>query len=94
MNNEKKISANASAKVDFSITFTLTKGEAKALEAIAGYGADAFLEVFYQLGTSYLKPYETEMRNLFSRISIELPKEISKISKAQTEIGKLLTDFK
>jgi hypothetical protein len=88
------IKATANCKVDFSITFTLTKGEAMALEAIAGYGSDEFLKVFYEkLGKAYLQPNENAMRNLFHRIRTELPAEIEKISKAQTLIGESLIPF-
>ena len=68
----EKISGNAKANVEFTIKFTLTKGEAQALEAIAGYGSDAFLEVFYpKMGKAYLQPHEKEMRNLFISVALE-----------------------
>jgi hypothetical protein len=81
------IIASAKTKVEFTITFSLTKGEAQALDAIAGYGADPFLEVFYpKMGKAYLQPHEQEMRNLFYKIKTNLSKEISKIDKAEAKI--------
>jgi hypothetical protein len=36
------------AEVSLTLSLTLGEGEARALEALAGYGTDAFLEVFYE----------------------------------------------
>ena len=41
-------------KIQIEIRLILTEEEAAALSAIAGYGIDAFLEVFYdKMGKSY-----------------------------------------
>ena len=49
----KKIVGNSKVEIQFTVDFTLTKGEAQALEAIVGYGDDAFLKCFYEhLGES------------------------------------------
>lgn len=91
----EKIVGNEKAQVEFTIKFTLTKGEAKALDAIVGYGVEPFLKVFYErLGKSYLQPYEREMRNLFARVKNDLPNEIYKIEKAEKSIQQALTEFK
>lgn len=51
-------------------TLMLSEVEARALEALAGYGADAFLEVFYKhMGKHYLQPHESGLRSLFDSIS-------------------------
>lgn len=89
-----EIKSKANAHLEFSITFTLTQGEASALEAIAGYGVEPFLEVFYtQMGKAYLQPHESEMRNLFKSIKDNLPHEISKINAARKAINEGLKDF-
>lgn len=56
------------SEVRFAVTLTLTESEARALDALAGYGADAFLEVFYKLGRAYMEPYEPGLRSLFNSI--------------------------
>jgi hypothetical protein len=90
----EKIAGKAKAQVEFSIKFVLTKGEAKALDALAGYGTDPFLKCFYEhMGKSYLQPYEKELRNLFERIRQDLPKEVSKIETAETAINEALSKF-
>jgi hypothetical protein len=60
--------------VGLAVTIVLTEAEAGALDAIAGYGADNFLKVFYQhLGESYLQPYEAGLRSLFESARREIP---------------------
>jgi hypothetical protein len=47
----------------------LTEDEVGALDALAGYGADAFLKHFYEkLGKSYMEPHEKGLRSLFQGI--------------------------
>jgi hypothetical protein len=55
--------------VTLNVTLRLTEPEAAALDALAGYGADEFLKVFYaHLGESYLRPYEGGLRSLFTSV--------------------------
>lgn len=90
----EKIKGVAQATVEFTIKFTLTKGEALALDAIVGYGVDPFLKVFYEhMGKSYLQPHEKEMRKLFERVKSCLPIEVRKIETAQKAINEALKDF-
>lgn len=56
------------AKIDATITLALSEEEAAALDAIVGYGADAFLEKFYELGKAYLHPHEAGLRSLFESV--------------------------
>lgn len=90
----EKIKSKAKATVEFTINFTLTKGEAKALDAIVGYGVEPFLKIFYEhLGKAYLQPHENEMRNLFERVKQDLPREVHKIETAQKAINEALKDY-
>lgn len=53
----------ATPVVEVTTTFTVTEGELRALDALAGYGDDAFIKMFYEdLGTHYMKPYEADLR--------------------------------
>ncbi len=55
--------------VGFSTTLTLNETEIMALEALVGYGADAFLKVFKaNLGTCYIRDHEEGVRSLFKAI--------------------------
>jgi hypothetical protein len=74
----------SSTTIEISIMLTLTEIEARALNAIAGYGTDAFLTMFYnQLGKCYLKPCENGVRSLFETIKNELPKHLDKVDKTR-----------
>lgn len=73
-----------SVKIEGSITLTLTETEARALEAIAGYGDEAFLECFYKhLGTSYLRPHAAGVTSLFERIRRDIPHALSRFDAAR-----------
>lgn len=66
-------------RVDLDVNLKLTMAEVQALEALAGYGIDGFLKVFYeQMGKHYLQPHEQGLRSLFKAISSELPPIISR----------------
>lgn len=73
--------------VDPCIVLKLTEEETRAIDALAGYGIDSFLETFYhKMGRSYLEPYEQGLRSLFITIRTELPKHISKCEKVKEVI--------
>lgn len=74
-------------KVTFTIDLELSEGEARALDALAGYGADAFLKTFYEhMGRAYLEPFEKDLRQLFTKIE-ELRSPIAKIHEAREKLG-------
>ncbi|EBA18365.1 hypothetical protein RSK20926_11619 [Roseobacter sp. SK209-2-6] len=55
--------------VEAKAVITFNESELRALDAMTGYGADAFLEVFYEkLGKSYMQPHEQGLRSLFKTI--------------------------
>ena len=61
-------------KVKLQIQYVLTESESRALDALAGYGVDAFLQVFYEhLGQAYMKPHEAGLRSLFESVRSEIP---------------------
>jgi hypothetical protein len=73
-----------SARVTMSLTFTVSEEEARALDALVGYGADSFLKVFYQhLGESYMKPHERGLRSLFKSIRESVPSYLRRADKAR-----------
>lgn len=68
-----EIEERSIVKVDAK--FTVSEGELRALEALAGYGDDAFIEMFYKtLGKTYLQPHEKYLREFLKSIrSIATP---------------------
>ena len=92
---EKQIQATpAVTNIEFTLKFTLTINEAKALEALTKYGTKEFLSVFYQeMGSDYLKPYENGLCSLFEKTKRDLEPEIRKIDKATLAIQAALADI-
>ena len=71
-------------RIEVDVNIKLTMAEVQALDALAGYGTDGFLEVFYkQMGKHYLKPHEAGLRSLFATISSELPPIIKRYQSAK-----------
>lgn len=55
--------------ISANMLIELTEEEAGALDALAGYGVDSFLAVFYNhMGRAYMQPYEAGLRSLFGYI--------------------------
>lgn len=76
-------------KPEFNVLLKLSEEEARALEAIVGYGPDKFVEWFYKnLGKHYLKPHENGMRSLFATVRKELSHRLYDID----NIKKSITD--
>ena len=74
-------------KVTIDHNLKLTEQEARGLVALAGYGTDAFLRVFYaNLGEDYLKPHERDIRKLFDAIQSQLPKNIERVEQARHKL--------
>lgn len=81
------IDAKAKVDVQMNITLTLTIEEAKALNAIAGYGTKPFLDLFYEkMGKHYLQPQEKDFILFLEKCQYQIPKEISKIERAKKGI--------
>ena len=71
-------------KIDLSVSFTVNESELRALDAVAGYGDDAFIKMFYDnLGTTYMKPYEAGMREFLKSIRGVASPVLSQVDKAR-----------
>lgn len=65
-----------------TVTLVLDEAEARALEALAGYGDEKFLEVFYKhLGEAYLRPHQAGLFSLFSAARGEVGQVLNAIDK-------------
>lgn len=72
------------AKIEGKVVIQLTEEEARALDAIVGYGPETFVKWFYaNLGKHYLKPHEIAMRSLFKTLREELPRHLSKFDEVR-----------
>ncbi|WGD31248.1 hypothetical protein AncyloWKF20_05335 [Ancylobacter sp. WKF20] len=55
--------------VHFSTTLVLNETEIRALDALVGYGDDAFLAAFKEkLGAAYIRDHESGLRSAFDAI--------------------------
>lgn len=71
-------------KVETSVLIELTEIEMLALDALAGYGTDEFLKVFYEkMGKAYLQPHEKGLRSLFDVVRSELPPILNRAKAAR-----------
>lgn len=67
---------NFEVKIDVEVkaSMVLSEVELRALDALAGYGIEPFLKVFYaQMGKHYLQPHEAGLRALFKTIATVTP---------------------
>lgn len=56
-------------KLEMSAQFTVNEIELRALDALAGYGEDAFIKHFYDhLGKAYMRDHEAGLRTFLGTI--------------------------
>jgi hypothetical protein len=74
----------AKTKLEVSVSFTVNESELRALDALAGYGDNAFIKMFYEnLGESYMKPHEAGLREFLKSIRNIATPIISQTDKAR-----------
>ncbi len=70
--------------VELKLTFTINEGEARALDALAGYGDDAFIKHFYdKLGKAYMESHEKGLREFLKTCREFLPSSLSRLDNAR-----------
>ena len=78
-------------KIELTATFVLSEDELRALDALAGYGDDAFLKVFYAgLGRAYLGPYEQGLKELFAAVRRYVPGMLEQARKAKLSLEQIV----
>jgi hypothetical protein len=71
-------------KVDMALTFVVNESEARALDALAGYGDDAFIKAFYDtLGKAYMVEHEAGLRTFLKDVRGFLPGALERLDKAR-----------
>lgn len=75
-------------EVRVRVYMALDEAEARALDALVGYGDDAFIKHFYEkLGQHYLRPHERGLRSLFKSARGFLPGILSRSDRARAAFG-------
>lgn len=77
------------AEIELRLGIELNEAEARALDALVGYGADSFIKVFYEhLGEHYMKPHEKGLRSLFKSITETVPQYLKRVDDAREAFRK------
>lgn len=72
------------ARIEARATMTLNEGELRALEALTGYGDDAFIQWFYKnMGKAYMQPHEAGLRSLFKSVRAQVPAILRRVDRAR-----------
>lgn len=69
--------------ISFSVTLHMNESEARALDAIVGYGFDSFYDHFTKLGTHYIGPHKEGCRTLFESVRQALPSALANIDESR-----------
>lgn len=78
------MTVKTNVKIELTATLTLSEGHLRALDALVGYGDDAFLKAFYvKLGKHYMKPFERDLRDLFAHLRGEVPQALKGVEEAR-----------
>lgn len=76
-------------KVELSVTFTINEDEARALDALIGYGDDAFIERFkVYLGEHYIRNHEAGLRSFMKSVRSFIPGILTRTDLAREAFNK------
>ena len=71
-------------KVELELVIVLDEEETRALDALVGYGDDAFIAAFKEkLGKAYLDDHEDGLRRFFQSIRQNVPPILERLKKAK-----------
>ena len=71
-------------KIDCRVSLHLNEAELRALDALAGYGVDSFIEAFYEkLGKAYMENHEQGLRDFLQSIREIVPGILSRLDDAR-----------
>lgn len=78
-------------KLDLKATLVLEEEEVRALDALVGYGDDAFIKAFYEkLGRAYMEKHEEGLRSFLITIRKSAPAvlhDMNRVRDAFSEAG-------
>ncbi len=79
------------ATISFSTTLTISEVEIRALDALVGYGDDAFLKHFKEsLGAAYIGDHEVGLRSFFATVRRDVLPALHDIDQARNDIDSAL----
>ena len=81
--------SKAKVSIELTVQITLNESEARALDAMLGYGPEEYISGFYkQLGRAYLEPYAHAIPGLFKSVNDQIRPAIHRVDKARDEFNK------
>lgn len=79
--------ATVEPMLDVRVRFEINYDEACALDALAGYGEDAFVKAFYEnLGEAYMRSHEQGLREFLRTISSVVGPAMHKVTDARNAL--------
>ena len=77
-------------KIELELTLIITEEEARALDAMAGYGDNSFVNAFYErLGKAYMERHEAGLRSFLKSCRELIPGPLSRADAARKTFGGL-----
>jgi hypothetical protein len=74
----------ARPQIELKVAFIVSESEARALDALVGYGDDEFIKVFYEkLGAAYMRDHEQGLRTFFKSIRQMMPGYLNQADEAR-----------
>ena len=74
----------SSPTIELHLTMRITEPEARALEAMAGYGAEEFVKALYdKLGRAYMQQHESGLLSFLRSCHELIPSHLSRVSEAR-----------
>ena len=81
------MSARNTATISFGTTITLNETEIRALDALVGYGDDAFIKAFKEkLGESYIRNNTAGLKSLFKAVREQVIPAMHDIETARRDL--------
>ena len=70
--------------ITYESVITINEDEMRALDALVGYGDDAFLSVFKEkLGSAYIRDHENGLKSFFKNIRNNVLPALKEVDKAR-----------
>lgn len=86
----KLVKSSATVKVDVQVTFIVSEEEARALDALAGYGDESAINAFYSgCGKHYMQPYEGGLRSFLSTIRQVVTPALNEADQLRSQLKQL-----
>ena len=80
-------------QIKYTVTVELTETEARMLEAMAGYGDEAFKNVFYEkIGKHYMQPFSEGIKSLFDVVRDQVKPQLYEVDQCRKKISEVLKD--